>query len=243
MSMRITGVSKRFGPQEIFRDFSLECREGDVTCILGPSGCGKTTLLRMIAGLLRPDGGDVLARSTAPIGYVFQEPRLLPWKTALDNVVYVMDRRSPVDMRRCRAHRLLDMVELGGAADLYPHELSGGMARRVALARALAASARLIVMDEPFASLDIDRKRRLVSVVKEFLTERPRTVVCATHDLEVASTLADRVLVFSQSPVRILGDITHAPSHADVYKRVEEILRAARIDVTDRDTHRGDTRE
>lgn len=243
MSVHLTKVSKRFGRNEIFRDFSLECGAGDVTCILGPSGCGKTTLLRMIAGLLRPDGGDVPARSATPIGYVFQEPRLLPWKTALYNVVYATDRSVSRDERRERARRLLDMVELGGAADAYPHELSGGMARRVALARALAAPARLLVMDEPFASLDIDRKRRLVSVVKELLADRTRTVVCATHDLEVASTLADRILVFSQSPVRIVGDVGRVSSRTALYDRVEEILRAARIDVADRDTPREDTHE
>jgi NitT/TauT family transport system ATP-binding protein len=201
--------------------------------VLGPSGCGKTTLLRLAASLVEPDGGRVHTSRPPdePIGFVFQESRLLPWKTALENITYVMPRDWTREYRQEEALRLLAAVELEDCATHLPGTLSGGMARRVALARALASPARLLLFDEAFSSLDIDLKRRLVRRIRREARARHQSVLCATHDLDTALRFADRIVLLSVSPVRILEDIAAAGDRdgreavpAETYARAERVL-------------------
>ena len=175
--------------------------------ITGPSGCGKTTLLNIIAGLDRDFAG---ALSFAPseggaprIGYVFQSPRLLPWRTVRENVALVLARNAD----RAELEGLLSDVGLADVADSYPARLSGGMARRAALARAFAIAPDLLLMDEPFLSLDAAAADRLRSLLLRLVSRRPATVLFVTHDLTEAIELADRILVLSPAPGRVLSEM------------------------------------
>jgi NitT/TauT family transport system ATP-binding protein len=186
---------------EVIADLAFQVGDGRFACLIGPSGCGKTTTLRAILGLDRDYRGTILLPAGAdPVGVVFQEPRLLPWRTVEENV-----RLALPDSR---THDLDGLFALLGLADLrshYPAELSLGLARRVALARAFAVEPGLLVLDEPFASLDgatAERMRRLLVTVWE---ARPTTALMVTHDLAEAVALADDVIVLSDRPSRVLG--------------------------------------
>ncbi len=196
-------------------DVSFEVAEGRFVTLVGPSGCGKSTLLQILAGLIGPSGGVVRIDGvpvTAPmphkIGMVFQDPTLLPWKTALANVEFPLDLRG-VDRatRRQRCLALLDLVGLHDFVELYPHELSGGMRQRVAIARGLATDPRLVLMDEPFAALDEQTRTRMGHDLLDIWERTGKTVFFITHSLTEAIYLSDRVLVMSARPGRILESI------------------------------------
>ncbi len=192
-------------------DFSVP--EGQFTCIVGPSGCGKTTLLNIVSGLEQEVDGAVSLSGKPPdeahLGYMFQTPRLMPWLTVLENVRLVTDdsengENGDADLAR----RLLGEMDLGDVMDAFPSRLSGGMMRRVALARAFVVKPRLLLMDEPFISLDEPVAKRLRELLLAIWNERPTTVLFITHDLNEALFLADRILFMSPSPGRIVHDYT-----------------------------------
>ena len=196
-------------------DVSFEVAEGRFVTLVGPSGCGKSTLLQILASLIGPSGGVVRIDGvpvTAPmplkVGMVFQDPTLLPWKTALANVEFPLDLRG-VDRaaRRERCLALLDLVGLHDFVELYPHELSGGMRQRVAIARGLATDPRLVLMDEPFAALDEQTRTRMGHDLLDIWARTGKTVFFITHSLAEAIYLSDRVLVMSARPGRILESI------------------------------------
>jgi ABC-type nitrate/sulfonate/bicarbonate transport system ATPase subunit len=198
----------RAPPHLALAELTFRLAPREFAALHGPSGCGKTTLLHIIAGLdtefigridlpLHPDG-------TAPrIGYVFQTPRLLPWRTLRENIRLVMRSDQDPDI----ADRLIEAVGLGAARDVYPERLSGGMARRAALARAFAVEPDLLLLDEPFVSLDHDTAEKLRELLLDLWKKRPSTVLFVTHDLREAVFLADRLLLLSPAPARILADI------------------------------------
>ena len=196
-------------------DVSFSVEEGRFVTLVGPSGCGKSTLLQILAGLIGATSGQVLIegkRISAPmpdkIGMVFQDPTLLPWKTALANVEFPLDLRG-VDrtLRRSRCSALLELVGLSEFADHYPHELSGGMRQRVAIARGLAQDPRLILMDEPFAALDEQTRTRMGHDLLDIWQKTGKTVFFITHSLTEAIYLSDVVLVMSHRPGRIIETI------------------------------------
>ncbi len=173
-------VSLTLGKTPILKDFDFAVKAGETKVIMGPSGSGKTSLLRLTAGLIKPDGGRVI-RTTDRIAMQFQEPRLLPWLTALENVNLVMsDTKETLDQARA----YLSLVGLEDAARMYPDELSGGMQQRVSLARTLAYEGNIILLDEPFRGLDRELKLRMTDVVKAH--NRNAAVLLVTHDTEVA---------------------------------------------------------
>jgi len=190
------------------RDLRFEVERGELVCIVGPSGCGKTTLLNIIAGLERDFTGQMtlppMARSRPAIGYVFQNARLLPWRTVLENIELVM---PPNDGRRQRALDLLAATGLGDVAHVYPERLSVGMGRRVALARAFAIDPQLLLLDEPFVSLDEPTADRLRLLLIDIWRAQPTTVLFVTHDLREAVLLADRIILLSPPPARVVASI------------------------------------
>lgn len=200
---------KRFpgAPLPLFSRLRLEIGPASVVALIGASGIGKSTLLRMIAGIDRDFAGritvdDVAAASAPTPGFVFQDPRLLPWLTAADNI-----RAANPQYTREQAGRALEQVGLSDAANLYPHQLSGGMQRRVALARALAVNARLLLLDEPFVSLDRPLVAEMHGLVAQIVGGTRPTVVFVSHLADDAARLADRVILLKSRPAQILADI------------------------------------
>lgn len=195
--LEFRAVSKVFGDHRVLDRFSLTLERGEVVALLGPSGCGKSTVLNAAAGLVSPDEGRVTAQA-ARVGYVFQEPRLIPWKTALENVLFVM----PASRKRRgepEARRLLSRLGLEGAAHVYPSQLSGGMRQRVSIARMLVCEPDLLLMDEPFSALDVALKQKLQDELTGLLEDRRKGALYATHDPKEAARLADRLLVVDES--------------------------------------------
>jgi NitT/TauT family transport system ATP-binding protein len=193
----------------------LEVSEGDFVCILGPSGCGKSTLLYLIAGLLRPTAGEISVkgeRVTAPgrdRGIVFQEYALLPWKNLRSNVALGPKIQG---MRRAErnavAQEFIDLVGLGGFEDKFPHELSGGMRQRAAVARTLAADPEVVLMDEPFAAVDAHTRMSLQEELVRIWRTTGKTIVFVTHSVDEAAYLGDRVVVLSRSPSQVQEIVT-----------------------------------
>ena len=205
------GVS--FGEERIYDRLSFDVRRGEFVCILGPSGCGKSTSLRLIGGLLDADAGRITVDGRAPqdawpeIAFVFQSPRLVPWRTALDNVLLGAQLRfggGDKDRRRARANELLALVGLAGDTRKYPSMLSGGERQRVAIARALSVDPKIVLMDEPFSALDPNMRSRMRVEMERIWIETGKTVVFVTHDIDEALQLADRIVVLSNKPTRVL---------------------------------------
>lgn len=195
-------------------DVDLRIEPGQIVSLIGPNGGGKSTVLRVIAGLLRPDRGEVLLddvpiRGPDPrIGLVFQEPRLLPWRSASRNVAYPMELAGWDRLKRDnRVVELLDTVGLAGADNLVPAELSGGMRQRAALARALALEPRVILLDEPFSALDALTRERFNIELLGLWSRARTTIVVVTHSIQEAIFLGDRVVVLAGRPGRVVGDI------------------------------------
>jgi NitT/TauT family transport system ATP-binding protein len=227
-------------PARALDAIDLDVAAGEFVCLLGPSGCGKTTLLRLIASLLRPTEGsvDIGAQGRHAIGWMAQRDGLLPWRTLLDNVALPLELvGKPREIARASAQRELDRVGLARAARLYPHQLSGGMRQRAALARAVVHEPGLLLLDEPFAHLDELTREELGDELVRLWTERRPTVVLVTHSALEAVRLADRVVILSPSPGRTIGEVVMKterprdetdPEVADALRRARGLLRRAR---------------
>jgi NitT/TauT family transport system ATP-binding protein len=192
-------------------DVSLNVAEGEFVCLVGPSGCGKTTLLDIVAGLTKPDTGQVLADGQPITGpgrqrlVMFQEPALFPWLTVIGNVMFGLKLRQDLTdaQRRRIAEDHLQLVGLEKFARANVHELSGGMKQRAALARALAPDPRVLLMDEPFGSLDALTREQLYGDIQRICASRKKTIILVTHNVREAVCLGDRVVLLSGSPGRI----------------------------------------
>jgi len=200
----------RQGQLPAIDDVSFGVAEGEFLCIVGPSGCGKTTLLRLLAGLVLPDRGQVLLNGQPvhgpcrEIGFVFQKANLMPWRSVFDNVLLPLQiQHMPTSEAEQQASQALELVGLTEFAANYPRELSGGMEQRVAIARALAHQPEILLLDEPFGALDALTRERLNQELLRVWEISRKTVVMVTHDIREAVFLADRVLVLSQRPGRV----------------------------------------
>lgn len=190
--LKIDKLFFSYGQKKVLTDLSLTLSGGEILAIMGPSGCGKTTLLNLVAGTVRPTGG-VIEKSTDAISYVFQEPRLFPWLTVKENLLAVTGSKTVTDEEIAA---VLEVVELSGCEQLFPSELSGGMKIRVSLARAMIADTKLWLLDEPFASLDADLRKRLIARLRSWIKENGISALVVTHFEEDATTLADRIFRF-----------------------------------------------
>jgi NitT/TauT family transport system ATP-binding protein len=183
---------------------SLELERESITVILGPSGCGKTTLLNLIAGLKSPDSGRRIGFEGCRFSYAFQDPRLLPWLDCRENLAFALSGALRREEALARVDRFLESAGLAEAAKRKPPELSGGMRRRLSLARAFAFPSDMLLLDEAFQAVDLRMKLELMDVFLGLMREEKRTVVCVTHDVEEAAYLADRAVVLSPRPARIV---------------------------------------
>jgi len=217
-ALRVRGLEVRYGPHRVLGGVDLELEEGEFLGLVGPSGCGKSTLLRCVAGLVQPDSGLVEAFGVPvdgprpQIGILFQDDALLPWRTARENVALPLRFRglSSRDALE-QAEAWLRRVGLEGFGDHYPSELSGGMRKRVALAQVLAARPRLLLMDEPFASVDAIVRHLLEVDFLRLVAEAGTAVLLVTHDLEEAIALSDRVAVMSAGPAARVVEVYRVP--------------------------------
>ena len=208
--IQLQGVDKRFANgTEALRGLSFSVGAGEFVSLLGPSGCGKSTALRLVAGLLQPDRGRIDYPDGKPeIGFVFQEPTLMPWADALANARLPLDlKRVPRAQANALAEAALARVGLKGFERAYPRELSGGMKMRVSIARALAATPKLLLLDEPFAALDEITRNALGDDLLRLWREDGLTVLFVTHSVSESSYLSQRVLVMTPRPGRVSADI------------------------------------
>ena len=210
-AVELRGVTVSFagadGGHTALRDVDLEVAPGEFLCIVGPTGCGKSTLLNVVAGLVTPDAGEVriagapLAGLNRAAGYLFQADALLPWASARDNVAAGLVFRGVArDEARRRAEDWLARVGLAGCGERYPHQLSGGMKKRVALAQTLVCDPKILLMDEPFSALDVQTRSLMENELLSLWAADRKSVIFITHDLEEAIALGDRVVVMSAGP-------------------------------------------
>lgn len=214
VSLETRGLVKAYDDRPVIDGLNITVSAGEFVVVLGPSGAGKTTLLRCLSGLARPTAGDVLIRGVPvngvpkDVAVVFQEynKSLYPWLTIEANVRFGL-RGIPKQEAKSRAKDALERVGLTDSADLHPWQVSGGMQQRAAIARSLAAGAGLVIMDEPFASVDALTKIHLEQLLLEIWTDTPFTCIFVTHDIEEAVYLADRLYVLSERPARVRREI------------------------------------
>lgn len=208
MGIEIKNITKAYNDLAVFSDFSLSIQEGKISCILGPSGCGKTTLLNMIGGIVKQDKGSIDFSNKTNISYIFQEPRLLPWKTVQGNIEFVVKNQKNEEARE-NIDQYLKMVGLSKFKDYYPASLSGGMKQRVAIARAFIYPSDLILMDEPLKTLDPRLKLNLMKIFLRIWQYDKRTVIFVTHDVDEALILGEEIFIFSKPPVEVKKQITN----------------------------------
>jgi len=195
--MKINNISKSFGDKIVLSNFSLELPESGIVAFMGPSGCGKTTLLRIITGLTKPDGGEIISNHTK-LSIVFQEDRLLTGVTVFENMLAVLDKKNKPLSKKI-ALEWLDKVGLADDLKFLPEELSGGMRRRLAFARALSYGGDLLILDEPFAGLDTATRESIYPYIDR--NRKTRLTILITHDQQEAEQLADKVFHFTGPPL------------------------------------------
>lgn len=240
MSIQVDHVTKRFGTFAVLNDVSLHVREGELVALLGPSGCGKTTLLRILAGLERPDQGRIFLQgaevtdqriSERRVGFVFQHYALFRHMTVADNVAFGLNvlpraQRPSVTRIQEKVGELLGLVQLQAMADRYPSQLSGGQRQRVALARALAVEPKLLLLDEPFGALDAKVRKELRRWLRRLHDELHITGILVTHDQEEALEVADRVVVMHQGMIEQVGtpdEVYEHPANPFVYRFLGDV--------------------
>ncbi len=228
MGIVITNLSKSFGSLQVIENLDLKVADGEFLCIIGPSGCGKTTLLRIIAGFEQYEGNILMdgqeITSPSPERFmVFQQfDQLLPWKTVVGNIELGLELKGMGCLEReCVIEEVVSMVGLEGFEDHYPHELSGGMKQRVAIARALVMKPKVLLMDEPFGSLDAQLRRRMRLELLRIWDALDITVVFVTHNIRESIVLGSRVIVLSKSPSRIMQEF-----NVDQKIRVDETMES-----------------
>jgi len=204
VNLDIVGLGYRFGELPVFENLNLQLPGEQVTCVLGPSGCGKSTLLNLISGLLPLQEGEIRGLDSRRTGYIFQEPRLLPWKTVRENLELVLINTVPAAGRKAVLDKVLGLVGLDEFRDFYPGEISGGMRQRVSLARAFVYPSSLLLLDEPFQALDPVFKLSLMGDFLKLWREDKRSCLLVTHNIQEAALLGESIVVLSSRPSRVL---------------------------------------
>ncbi len=245
IAVSVRGISKNYGAVEALRDMSLEFPRGQLTSLLGPSGCGKTTLLKIIAGLLKPDTGEIIVNGKTVTGpgpnraFVFQDFALLPWANVLRNVAFGLELRGvPKSEREDKAEKYIKNVGLAGFEGSFPHELSGGMRQRVGLARALSVDSQVLLLDEPFSAVDEQTRRKFQEDLLALVANENKTFIFVTHSIEEAVYVSDQVAILLPRPSRVseiirpssfrtkgVENIRRDPEYLDIVDEIWSSLR------------------
>ena len=230
--MRVDHLTKTFDKRTAIENLSFEIREKEFVTLVGPSGCGKSTSLRIISGLVRPTSGTVQTRGSEVRGpipdaaMVFQSPVLLPWRRSVENILFTAEMRGMApDPYRPRAEELIRLAGLEGFERSYPHELSGGMQQRVALARTLAIDPEILFMDEPLSSLDALTRERLQNLILDIGKTRRITTVLVTHSIEEAVFLGRKIIILSRRPGRILQIVDNPGATSIEYRQSDHFFK------------------
>lgn len=214
-SIQISCLAKSFGELTVLNNFNITFTPNKIHCLFGPSGCGKTTLLQLIAGIMRPDRGQVRGVGNRTISYVFQEDRLLPWATVKENILFVLSNRyKDQKVAEQLADRYLSLVGMKQFQDYFPGQLSGGMKQRTAIARAFAYQGDILLLDEPFKGLDYHLKKLLMDYILTCWGEEKPVCLFVTHDPEEGLYLADVIHVLEGPPLKKIKELTIAIPHA-----------------------------
>ncbi len=199
---QVKNINKNYNELKVLEDISIDFPKNKTTCILGPSGCGKTTLLNIIAGITTEDSGEILGFQE-DISFVFQEDRLIKWKNVKDNIKFVLKGKMDKEQIETTIDKYLKLVNLEEYKYYYPKDLSGGMRQKISILRAFAYPSKLLIMDEPFKSLDINSKQILIDFFKELRIIENRTCIIVTHDIEEALTLGDKIVILTEKPTKV----------------------------------------
>lgn len=218
MTLKLENISKSYPDRVILDQLNLEFKPGSVTCLFGPSGCGKTTLLHLMGGITQADSGSIIGFGEERISYIFQETRILPWKTVLENVAFPMADLLPDRQAIETAKKFIRLVGLDKEEGFYPYQLSGGMKQRVSIARAFAYPGSLILMDEAFQNLDNTLKYNILDSFKRIWQEDGRTVIFVTHDIDEAIKLGQEIIFLNYTPLQIVRSVNTNEQSADRIK-------------------------
>ena len=224
--MKVINIKKNYGESKILAGVSFEGEEGKVTVILGESGCGKSTLLGILSNNIKDFSGEIVFDRdiSSGISYIFQEDTLIPWKTVYENIEYVLKDKISASEMRTYIEKYLKMVNLLEYKDEYPEHLSGGMKRRVGIARAFAYPSDYLFMDEPFEFLDIKTKGEIIEYFKLLQEKNKKTVLFITHDIESALKIGDKIVVFSSKPTRVKRVFDTVTNNEKLSDEIRKIL-------------------
>ncbi|AQR93823.1 ATP-binding cassette domain-containing protein [Clostridium saccharoperbutylacetonicum] len=220
MNINIRNLNKAYGSEQIFKNFNIEFSDDNINCIVGKSGCGKSTLLNIIAGLIDIQGGEINGAALSDISYIFQEDRLIEWLNVKENLELTLKKYFDSSILDAKINEVLELVGIYDIKNKYPNELSGGMRQRINIARAFGKPSKIILMDEPFKSLDYKLKYTIIDEFKNLLNKEKRMVILVTHDLDEAIYFQGNIFVFSNKPVIIAGRFS-----SDLENCKEEILK------------------
>ncbi|MEN8435929.1 ATP-binding cassette domain-containing protein [Clostridium septicum] len=196
--MYIKNINVNYGDKIIYKDFSINIESDKINCIIGKSGCGKTTLLKNISKELIKNGAEV--------SFVFQEDRLIPWKTVYENLYLISKSYYSKNKARGKVSEVLITIGLEESKNLYPNELSGGMKQKINIARALISKSKFLIMDEPFKSIDIKSKIKIINIIKEKIRKEKLTVIFVSHDKEEIDLLGEKIFILDGQPIKVIEE-------------------------------------
>lgn len=222
---KVVDLKKSYGELKVLDGINIDFKSGKVTAILGPSGSGKTTMFNILMDNIEDFSGEIIGFKDCSISSIFQEHRLIQWKSVYENIEFVLKDKIQKENLKGLIDKYLNLVGLKDYIDYYPKSLSGGMKQRVNIARAFAYPSEVLLMDEPFKSLDIRTKNDIYNLFRELMVNSKRAVILITHDIDEAVALGDTIVIFSDKPTKIKAVIENKKGHeSSIKKQIEDIM-------------------